>query len=584
MIGAIPSSKMNDDIYDFSSRGEMPIRVALGSASSAVSAVSAVSSLGRSRGIAGLSVAQSFSRGGTAGRNQLCRRSDDDLRSISSSMSKTRAKRRPPTAASFRSSGSSGSDEAVRKRRTPAVVADELRTQISALIDKSTVARRDRKVEESLDLAREAVLNAQSLQKHNKSHSLPTNGAIMLSTWFNLAVSFEVNDMVKEAIKTYAYLAKQSTTDQGSCRVRLSMGNLYYVQKDYSQAIRMFKMALDLTPRGDKRRAQRIQCNIANAYFRIGKLNEAIKHSECHESPRSIFNLIIFRLSLGDVEGAENEFRRLLAARGGEADPSDQSNREMAEKAARLLSATAGHERILALLEGGHDDIADAIELEFALGSLKNADNSFATKALRSLHKKSSKKASAAICLSFVYLLERNMGKAKKYSEAALKSDGYNSTALVNKGNCLFEEGKIADAKSCYLDAIVNRPDCAQAVFNLGLANQQLGLLSEAIKAFEQLHQTTPNSVQVLYQIANTQDMMGSSPEEAIKWFNVLAGRVPGASSSLARLGHLYSESGDETQALHCSLESYRHNPTDLDIISWLGSWFAENGMYERQV
>ena len=573
-----------NDIYDFS-RGDMPRRVGLGSASSAVSAVSSLGGRSRSRGMgASLSVAPSFSRGGAAGRNQRSRRTEDDLRSISSSMSKTRATRRPATAASLRSSGSSGSDEAARKRCSPAAVADELQSQICALIDKSSVARRERRVEESLDSAREASSKAQSLQKHNKSHSLPTNSALVLSSWFNLAVSFEANDMANEAIKTYAYLAKQSTTDQGSCRVRLSMGNLYYMQKDYSQAIRMFKMALDLTPRGDKARAQRIQCNIANAYFRMGKLNEAIEHSECHDSPRSIFNLIVFRLSLGDVEGAGDEFRRLLAARGGggEALTSGQSNREMVENAARLLSATAGHERILALLEGGHDDAANAIELERALHSLKNADGSGATRALKSLHKKSSEKASAAICLSFVYLQEGNIAKAKKYSEAALKSDRYNPMALVNKGNCLFEEGKIADAKSCYLDAIGNRPDCAQAIFNLGLANQQLGLLSEATQAFEQLHQTTPNSAQVLYQIANTQDMIGGSPQEAIKWFNALAGRVPSASSSLTRLGHLYSESGDETQALHCSLESYRHNPTDLDTISWLGSWFVENGMFEK--
>ena len=559
---------MNGDIYNFSN-GEMPLRIGLGSASSTVS------------GMASISLAPSFSRGCTVGRNQLHRRTDDDLRSISSSMSKTRAKWRP-TSASLRSC-SSGSDEAARNGRCPAVVADEFQSQINELIDKSTVARRERELDESLDSAREAVLKAQSLQKHNRSNSLPTKSAIVTSTWFNLAVSFEANDMAKEAIKTYAYLAKQSATDEGSCRIRLSMGNLYYTQKDYTQAIRMFKMALDLTPRGDKRRAQRIQCNIANAYFRIGKLNEAIEHSECNESPRSVFNLIIFRLSLGDIEGAVDEFRRLHAARG-EADPPDESIREMAEKAARILSATAGHERILALLEGGHDDIANTIEFECAMHSLKNADSSNATTLLRSLHKKSSEIASAVICLSFVYLLEGNIDKAKKYSEAALKSDRYNAMALVNKGNCLFAEGRIADAKSCYLDASGNRPDCAQAVFNLGLANQQLGLLSQAILAFEQLHQTTPNSAQVLYQIANTHDMMRSSPEEAIKWFNVLAGRVPGASSSLTRLGQLYLESGDETQALHSSLESYRHNPTDLDIISWLGSWFVENGMYERRV
>jgi intraflagellar transport protein 88 len=50
-----------------------------------------------------------------------------------------------------------------------------------------------------------------------------------------------------------------------------------------------------------------------------------------------------------------------------------------------------------------------------------------------------------------------------------------------------------------------------------------------------------------------------------------LISKTPSEPSVLARLGALCAREEDENQALHYFSESYRHLPTNLETISWLG-------------
>jgi intraflagellar transport protein 88 len=52
----------------------------------------------------------------------------------------------------------------------------------------------------------------------------------------------------------------------------------------------------------------------------------------------------------------------------------------------------------------------------------------------------------------------------------------------------------------------------------------------------------------------------------------------------LERLGQIANKADDESQAYHYYLESYRHYPVDLDVISWLGVWYVKSELYERAV
>lgn len=138
-------------------------------------------------------------------------------------------------------------------------------------------------------------------------------------------------------------------------------------------------------------------------------------------------------------------------------------------------------------------------------------------------------KAMAANNLSFLYFLEGNLEQAFRYAELAVEHDRYNAKALVNlgatgehggmmqmrwfgpstllfprvAGNCLCEQGELERAKELFLEAIGVEADCIEAIFNLGLVNKQLGILSEALQAFEKLHTIVPAAPEVIYHIAN---------------------------------------------------------------------------------
>jgi intraflagellar transport protein 88 len=437
----------------------------------------------------------------------------------------------------------------------------------------------------------------------------------MHSSWFNLATLYEYNDMPDDAIKTYTYLINQRG-NPFTGRLRINMGNVHYRQKQYPSAIRMYKMALDQMRKDEKSTVHRIRRNIGNAYFRMGQIRDAVKYfDEAMETVPDFqagFNLLVCHLALGDMDRAKTDFvalvdipsdKDVLASKEdeilvggakviGEKDEPATSSKQpnyFLQTAARLIAPildssdwAAGYDWVCNALGDRHEELSVQLKLEQATQRLHHKDFDVAIKTLKTLQKKGKEvKSASATNLSFVIFLEGNIERASEYADVALASDRYNAKALVNKGNCLFVNGDFTTAKDLYLEAIGIQADCSQAIFNLGLANAQLGLAEEAIHAFKKVHGIIPNDPQVLFQIADIYELQGRS-HDAMKWFNVLAARVQSDPAILARLGQLYAEAKDDSQGLHYQLESFRHYPTDLDVISWIGTWFVQQEMYER--
>ena len=117
-----------------------------------------------------------------------------------------------------------------------------------------------------------------------------------------------------------------------------------------------------------------------------------------------------------------------------------------------------------------------------------------------------------------------------------------------------------------------------EAIYNLGLVNLKMEMWGEALQAFEKLHQIVPNNAEGIFQIAALHEARGQL-DVALKWYNILVTRVPSDPGVLLRMGQLCSRSDDEAQAFHFHLESYRHYPVSLDVISWLGVWYVKSEM-----
>jgi len=479
------------------------------------------------------------------------------------------------------------------EHQTPTDVALDMENQINKLIEETAQLKRVGQIEKALDKAKEGSKKDQLLRLHRKTHSLSGDFEMetTYATWFNLASAYEANGMLDEALTAYTYLTKQRGQHLLTSCVRINMGNVYYAQSEFSSAIKMFKMALDQIRKDESSLTHKIFRSIGNSFFRLGSIRDAVKNYESvmDGAPdfQTGFNLLICHLVLGDVESIKSDFIRLVEipqnsdgplsddyefiAPNGLSMTNDSLQQELATRskessryfltAARMIAPSldsnnwsAGYDWVCnALKERHHEDLAAQLELEQAVQRL-----------------------------SFVKFLQGDIDRASKYADAALEADRYNADALVNKGNCFYVTEEYALAKELYLEAIGVQTDCAQAIFNLGLCNVQLELYEESIEAFENLHKITPNNPAVIYQVADIYDLRGQT-DDSTKWFNVLSARLSSDSTILSRLGYLNSQKKQE-EGLHYQLESYRHNPVDLDVISNIGAWFVQQEMYERSI
>ena len=222
--------------------------------------------------------------------------------------------------------------------------------------------------------------------------------------------------------------------------------------------------------------------------------------------------------------------------------------------------------------------------MEKALHHLRKNEIVFATDILKSFESKDIDiKTVVATNLSFVYSLEGNLTKADEYANVALSSNRFNPNALVNKGNSLFLSERYTEAKEFYLEAIGADSTSFEAIYNLGLTNEQLGLSAEAVQAFGKLHSIIKNDPRVLFQVANLYETKGDI-SSAFKWFSLLSVCLPNDPGVQFRIGNLVAQKdGDHSQCLHGCLESYNLFPS-LDVVTWLAIWFVKCDMYEHSI
>lgn len=94
------------------------------------------------------------------------------------------------------------------------------------------------------------------------------------------------------------------------------MGNIYFEQKKYPLAIKMYNMAFDSTGMENKDMKMKIKRNIALAYVRLGAFGKAIEAYEdiINDSPDFdiTFNLITCVYALGDKTKMKSYFERML--------------------------------------------------------------------------------------------------------------------------------------------------------------------------------------------------------------------------------------------------------------------------------
>ncbi|XP_065834297.1 intraflagellar transport protein 88 homolog [Oscarella lobularis] len=515
-----------------------------------------------------------------------------------------------------------------KPEENPEEIIKQLEKKTNELLEESCLAVEKGDLQMALDRAKEAGRKERFLCRQREQHSLSDqiNLDLTYSVLFNLAVQYQANQMFNEALNTYLIIVKNKMfTNAG--RLRINMGNIYFTQGKYVQALKMYRMALDQVPTSHQAVRAKILQNIGTAFIKMGKYSEAANALEniMLSAGRPVFetalNLILCYFALGERDKMKMTFHKMLQSQldvGDEEkyfpasdDPHamlvheaikddslrriERERKRVAEKsiviAAKLIapsiemSFAAGFDWCVECVRASsYADLAGELEITKAITYLKMKDFQAAVEVLRGFEKKESKMASAAAAnLTFMFLLENDLGQAEKYAEMAVASDRYNPCALVNRGNCAFMKKEWEKAAEYYQEAVQVEALCTEALFNLGLVNKKLRRMEEALACFHKLHAIVRNDAQVVYQLANLYEML-DDVNNATEWYMQLVSLVPTDPTMLARLGEIYEAMNDKSSAFQYNYESFRYFPSNMDVIAWLGAYYVDSQFSEKAI
>jgi intraflagellar transport protein 88 len=110
------------------------------------------------------------------------------------------------------------------------------------------------------------------------------------------------------------------------------------------------------------------------------------------------------------------------------------------------------------------------------------------------------------------------------------------------------QRNEFAKGRDAFLAAVDNDASCVEAVFNLGLTYRRMGLNEKAMECFMKLHSVLRHQPEVVCQIANIHEEMGSI-DLSIEWYLQVHTAVPSDGGILQKLGELFDRLGDRQQA-----------------------------------
>ena len=437
-----------------------------------------------------------------------------------------------------------------RDDTTPEAKIKALEKKVSSLLDESIKNSQTGQVTNALDKAKEAVSKEKSLARQKEQFSgsggegLSINMDLTFAVLFNLALQYTKSEMYSEAINLYSSMLKNRSFSN-TARLKVNIGKIYYLQANYTKAIKFFRMALDQIPSTQKDIRMKIMKNIGLSFVRLHQYPDAITSFEYimgeKAESKSAFQLILCNYALGDKMAMKKNFNKLLEVQTDsksseekgvdEEDPTHAMINEVIKTdelqkmekkvkqeydwsiltAAKLISPvvgdsfTQGYEwTVDQIRTTGFTQLSNDLEINKAVKHLKKREFNQAIETLKSFEKKDAKSAStAATNLSFLYLLQNELIAAEKYADEAITANHYNSGALVNKGNVCYKRSEYERALEYYQEAGLNESTCIEAVYNLMLANKKLGKLTAALDLAYKLNSILKNHPYVLFQTAH---------------------------------------------------------------------------------
>ena len=140
---------------------------------------------------------------------------------------------------------------------SPEERAKQMERKVHRLINQSAFAVAKNDMNAALDIAKDAAKKERALCKFREGKGLTEqiNLDLTYSVGFNLACCQHKAKMYSEALQTYGVIVKNKQYPQAG-RLRVNMGNIYYEQKKYMNAIKHYRMVRQR----DNRREGQVGC------------------------------------------------------------------------------------------------------------------------------------------------------------------------------------------------------------------------------------------------------------------------------------------------------------------------------------
>jgi intraflagellar transport protein 88 len=164
---------------------------------------------------------------------------------------------------------------------SPASKASEMEKRVHRLLEASAEAARTGDTVMALERAKEAGKRERALVRHRETNDLQeqNNVDLTFSVFFCLANAYSLNSMFTEALATYDLIYRNKDYLHRG-RVKVNVGNIHFLRKDYPEALKHYKMALDQIPPTNKHMRLRIERNVGATLIRMGRFQEAIEKLE----------------------------------------------------------------------------------------------------------------------------------------------------------------------------------------------------------------------------------------------------------------------------------------------------------------
>lgn len=453
----------------------------------------------------------------------------------------------------------------------------ELEKSISKTLDESIILKCKGQYTQAKDKCLSAIEKLMDFRRKNPEYF---NSELEFGLKLNLGLIYQYQNDWDEAKNLYQEILKNENhyiPGIQVARIRVNIGNIHFKHEKYREAIKEYQKAYDKISKENKELKANIMRNIGLAQVKLTDYDGAIN---CYDSAvqlspevKTAMNLLLCQLiNENNKEQIMKVYNMLLdiSTYGEREEPvyqvsSEESKNDMdALKEYQIIKKKETNNIITTismiltnnlekkepmkafeiiidcLKKNGVKEIVSEMEMAKAMYFLKKRDVEQTIKIMKSFENKDKKLISrVSNNVSFIYFIEGDMVQAENYVNIALENERYSHKALVNKGNIYFYKEEYDKAKDYYLEAIGVQSDCVEAIYNLGMINERLGKVFDAIQAYDKLNTVLPNIPEVLYKLGRLNEKEKDF-DSAIRYYTQLLGQIPTDPVLLSTLGNLY--------------------------------------------